>query len=123
MRFRPDLVKGTTPAVILALLAERPMHGYELARAIDERSAGLLRFGQGTLYPVLHRLERDGLIAGRWEAAPGGPDRRVYRLTPDGHGVLAERRAEWQSFVDVIGRFLSPVPTGKRQGISIPVDG
>ena len=106
MRFRAELIRGTTPGLVLALLAECPMHGYELARLIEERSAGALALGQGTLYPVLHRLEREGLIAGRWMERRGGPERRVYRLTPDGHGVLVEHRQEWQAFVEVIGRFL-----------------
>ena len=111
MRFRPELLKGTTPGLVLALLAERPMHGYDLAKAIEERSSGTLAPGQGTLYPTLHRLERNGLIAGQWMAASGGPERRVYRLTPNGRAVLLERRSEWASFAEVIGRFLGPVPT------------
>lgn len=110
MRIRAELLKGTTPAVVLALLAERPMHGYELASAIEERSGGCLALGQGTLYPTLHKLERDGFIAGQWEPRSSGPERRVYRLTTSGHAVLVERRTEWAVFTEVIGRFLGPVP-------------
>lgn len=111
MRYRSELLKGTTPGLVLALLAERPMHGYEVAKEIDERSAGALPLGQGTLYPVLHRLEREGLIAGQWEGRQGGPERRVYRLTPKGQVELIERRTEWRSFSEVIGRFLGAIPT------------
>jgi PadR family transcriptional regulator, regulatory protein PadR len=113
MRVRSALLKGTAPGLVLALLAERPMHGYELAKAIAARSEGALALGQGTLYPALHRLEADGLIAGRWEAQQGGPERRVYRLTPAGHATLVERQAEWASFINVIGRFLQPAPHGE----------
>lgn len=63
-RLRAALLKGTTPGLVLALLAERPRHGYDLARELAARSAGALAPGQGTLYPLLHRLEREGLIAG-----------------------------------------------------------
>lgn len=110
MRLPSQLLKGTTPGLVLALLAERPMHGYDVAQAISRRSAGALAPGQGTLYPLLHRLEREGLIAGSWEARQGGPERRVYRLTPKGEAALADQRAEWARFVQVVGRFLQPEP-------------
>ena len=107
-RVRAELLKGTTPGLVLALLAEQPMHGYDLAREIAKRSAGALAPGQGTLYPLLHRLEREGLIAGSWEARQGGPERRVYRLSPDGAAALAGWRVEWVTFTRVIGQFLAP---------------
>ncbi len=118
MRFSPSLLKGTTPGLILALLAERPMHGYELARTLEERSTGALALGQGVLYPALHRLERDGLIAGAWHAAPNGPERRVYRLTPQGHAALAERQAEWTAFAQAVGRVLQPPPPRSAPDVS-----
>lgn len=107
MRVRAELLKGLTPALVLAVLAERPMHGYGLAKVIAERSAGALTPGQGTLYPVLHRLEREGAVSGAWETRQGGPERRVYRLTPLGHKALAESRAEWEAFGGVVRRFLA----------------
>ncbi len=110
MRVRSALLKGTAPGLVLALLAEQPMHGYELAKAITARSEGALALGQGTLYTALHRLEAEGMIAGQWETQQGGPERRVYRLTPNGQAALAERQAEWASFINVIGRFLQPAP-------------
>lgn len=84
------------------------MHGYELAKAITVRSEGALALGQGTLYPTLHRLEREGVIARRWEPQQGGPERRVYRLTPNGDVALADRRAEWATSIRVVGHFLQP---------------
>ncbi|TAK33601.1 MAG: PadR family transcriptional regulator [Chloroflexota bacterium] len=119
MRFRPELPKGTTPGLVLALLAERAMHGYELAKALEDRSSGVLALGQGTLYPLLHRLEREGLIAGRWETTACGPDRRVYRLTSKGHALLAERRSEWVAFAEVIGRFLGPAPVAEANSTAL----
>ena len=113
MRVRSALLKGTAPGLVLALLTEQPMHGYELAKAITARSEGALSLGQGTLYPILHRLEHEGLIVGQWEAQQGGPERRVYRLTADGQGALAERQAEWASFIRVIDRFLQPSPAAE----------
>lgn len=111
-RVRSALLKGTTPGLALALLAEQPMHGYDLAKEIEARSAGALALGQGTLYPLLHRLEREGLIVGAWEAPQGGPERRVYRLTADGAAALAGWRSEWTTFTHLIGRFLPPAEAG-----------
>lgn len=88
------------------------MHGYDLAKAIEARSAGALAPGQGRLYPLLHRLEREGLIAGSWEARQGGPERRVYRLSSGGAAALAGWRAEWATFTRVICRFLAPGEAG-----------
>ena len=115
MGFRAELLKGTTPGLVLALLAERPMHGYELAKALEERSAGALALGQGVLYPTLHRLEREGLIVGEWLAPSGGPERRVYRLTHTGHAALAQRRAEWAAFSGVVSRVLGTPPAASPQ--------
>ena len=112
-RLRAALLKGTTPGLVLALLAEQPLHGYDLAREIAVRSAGALAPGQGTLYPLLHRLERQGLLIGAWEARQSGPERRVYRLTAEGHTALAACRDEWAIFVRVIGRFLPPQPAAE----------
>lgn len=93
-----DLVKGSTPMMMLSLLAERPMYGYQVAKAIQERTSGALAFKEGTLYPILHALERDGSVEGGWEISPRGRRRKYYHLTAKGRRLLSRRAAEWREF-------------------------
>ena len=99
MRFQRELLKGTTETLILAALQESPSHGYELAERLRRRSEGVFELGEGTLYPLLYKLEARGWIAGKWEAGSGERRRRVYRITPHGKKRLVERTAEWKTLV------------------------
>ena len=93
-----ELLKGSTDSLLLALLVERPMYGYELLRHIEQRSEGYFRMKEGTLYPALHRLEREWLIEAVYRSNPTGQHRRYYAITPKGTDVLARRRTEWRNF-------------------------
>ena len=97
-----ELRKGTASLLLLDLLAARPMYGFELAEALRERTNGVLAFKEGTLYPALHRLEAEGLVAPYWQDSPRGPRRRYYRLTARGRAALDERRAQWRTLVEAI---------------------
>jgi transcriptional regulator len=97
-----ELKKGTADLLVLALLAERPRHGYDLSRLIDQRSEGALRLHLASLYTLLYRLERKGLIAGRWVEKPGERRRRFYRLTPAGRQLLDEEKERWVEFVRAV---------------------
>ena len=99
MRFQRDLLKGTTETLILAVLRDAPSHGYKLVERLRERSEGIFELGEGTLYPLLYKLEDNGLISGKWEAGSGERRRRVYRITPRGRKQLTQRRQEWRSLV------------------------
>jgi DNA-binding PadR family transcriptional regulator len=88
----------------MALEEDRPRHGYEIAKLIGERSDGVLRFHVASLYPLLYRLERRGLIKGQWVEKAGQRRRRYYRLTPAGRKVLAAQRNTWQEFFDALDR-------------------
>lgn len=92
-----ELQKGSTTTLVLSVLSGAPMHGYQMVKELERRSKGLLTFKEGTLYPVLHTLERDGLIVATWEA-DGGRERKVYQLTEQGRGELCRRATEWQEF-------------------------
>jgi PadR family transcriptional regulator len=96
------LKKGTAELLILAQLEEKPNHGYEIARLIDARSRGSVSFHVASLYPILYRLERRGLIAGRWVEKAGQRRRRYYTLTPSGRKVLAEQRRNWSAFMQAV---------------------
>ena len=99
-----ELKRGSTELLILALLEERPRHGYEIARLIDERSDGAITFHVASLYPTLYRLEDRGLIEGRWVERAGQRRRRYYRLTPPGRRCLASQRTAWDSFFLALNR-------------------
>ena len=96
--------KGSAELVILALLDERMRHGYEISRLIEDRSHGALRFNAASLYPILYRLEAEGLIRGRWVEKAGQRRRRYYRLMAKGRQALAARRRDWLEFVRALER-------------------
>lgn len=104
-----ELKKGSAETLILALLEEGPRHGYELAKRIDDRTSGRLSFHVANVYTSLYRLERAGLIAGRWVEKAGQRRRRFYRLTPTGRRELAARRRNWIDFVGAVDLVLRPV--------------
>lgn len=99
-----ELKKGSSELLTLALLEERPRHGYEIRKLIEERSGGVLRLHVATLYPLLYRLEARGWVQGRWLESASRRRRRYYRLTPAGRKVLAAQRNTWREFARAIGR-------------------
>lgn len=99
MRFQRELLKGTTETLILAALQESPSHGYDLIQRLKERSQGIFELGEGTLYPLLYKLEAKGLVAGKWESAGTERRRRVYHTTPKGKKQLGESAVEWKALV------------------------
>jgi PadR family transcriptional regulator PadR len=103
-RVGPDVKKGSAELLVLALVEERARHGYEIGKLIEDRSGGVLRFHIASLYPMLYRLERRGLIQGRWVEKPGQRRRRFYRLTAEGRKVLASHRSRWQEFITALSR-------------------
>lgn len=91
--------KGSADLLILALVDERALHGYDIARHIEDRSEGTLRFTLASLYATLYRLEERGLIRGRWVERAGQRRRRYYRITDQGKQILAAQREEWGRFI------------------------
>jgi PadR family transcriptional regulator PadR len=91
--------KGSADLLILALVDEQALHGYDIARQIDDRSDGTLRFTLASLYATLYRLEERGLIRGRWVERAGQRRRRYYRITDNGKKILAAQREEWARFI------------------------
>lgn len=110
MRFDRELLKGNTATVVLAILDEGPLHGYQIAKEMRRRSGDALELGQGVLYPILHRLEDRGLIAGEWEQSTGTPSRKRYALTDKGRGELHSRRTEWHAFAKAMAQVLEQAP-------------
>jgi transcriptional regulator len=100
----PDIQKGSAEMILLALLEARQRHGYELAKMIEAQSESRLQFHVASLYPMLYRLERKGLVEGRWVEKAGERRRRYYRLTVAGRKELAEQRKSWREFVGALNR-------------------
>src|SRR5262252_6482525 len=99
-----ELKKGSAELLILSLVDGRARHGYEIAKLIEERSQGALKFQVASLYPLLYRLEARGWIAGTWIERDGARRCRYYKLTPAGRKMLAQQRAGWQRFVEAVAR-------------------
>ncbi len=99
MRFESQLLKGIAPAVVLQILSRGPMYGYELCQAIEQRSKEILSLGKGTLYPLLYNLEAKKLIAGKWEKAESGRNRRYYSITSQGKVELNKQKAQLTELV------------------------
>ncbi len=105
---RRELVKGNIDSLLLCLIAQQPMYGYQIIKEIDKRSEGYFKFKEGTLYPALHRLERAGLILGRWQVLPSGQQRKYYHITEKGFSTLAEKRGQWQEFLTAMNLIIQP---------------
>ena len=97
-----ELKKGTTPMLILSLLEAEQRHGYELSKLLEQKTRGVVRVHAASLYPLLYRLEKQGLIEGRWVEKAGERRRRFYRLTRDGRRQLESQRQSWKEFAEAI---------------------
>jgi PadR family transcriptional regulator PadR len=93
----PGIKRGTAELAVLSVLEDGPLHGYEMARRIEEQTQGSLRFTLASLYPLLYKLEKRGWVRGAWEISDTGRRRRCYRLTAEGKKKLAPIRAEWSA--------------------------
>ncbi len=100
---RGETLKGHLDLLVLAVLAEGPLHGYAVIEALRDRSGHAFDVPEGTIYPVLHRLERAGLLASDWDASTGRR-RRTYRLNDSGRGALELERTAWNEFAAAVGR-------------------
>lgn len=101
-----DRLRGHLEAMILAILEREPAHGFDVVKKLEARGEGALQMREGTIYPVLYRMEASGLIQAQWdnsEEGRKGPRRKVYSLTRKGQRQLAQGRQEWQQFVQVVG--------------------
>lgn len=97
MEIGKDLVAASSTPLILSILADGESYGYAIVKRVGELSDGTLQWTEGMLYPLLHRLERQGHIEGRWGAAESGRKRKYYRVTKSGRAHLADQRRQWQA--------------------------
>ena len=110
---RLELLQGTLDMLILKTLLFGPAHGHGIASFIGRTTGDLLTVEHGSLYPALHRLERDGYISAKWEKAPDrNREFKYYRITAAGRKQLAAEHSKWNDLVRAIGRVMRPVPEG-----------
>jgi PadR family transcriptional regulator, regulatory protein PadR len=102
--YSKELLKGAADTLVLSAFADSDKYGYQVVKELERRSEGFFALKEGTLYPILHRLEKQGLLAGRWERMPNGSERRYYCLTGKGRRALSDKLDEWQTFVQAVGR-------------------
>jgi PadR family transcriptional regulator len=96
--------KGSAELLVLSLLEDQPRHGYDISKLIQIRSGGALQFHVTSLYPLLHRLEKQGLVEGLWVEKADQRRRRYYSLTTPGRNMLRSKQKSWKDFVAVISR-------------------
>jgi PadR family transcriptional regulator PadR len=106
MPARFDLPQGTLDLLILKVVALGPVHGYAIARRLQQVSRDVVQVPQGSLYPALHRLENRGLLVADWKQTEGGRDARFYRLTRKGRARLAAETEGWQRLTEAVGLIL-----------------
>jgi DNA-binding PadR family transcriptional regulator len=106
---RPEALKGHLDALLLAVIADGPAHGYAIIEELKRRSAGAVALAEGTAYPALHRLEKAGLVDSRWSTdAPRR--RRVYEITDRGRRALGAEREQWRTFTAAVESIFEGTP-------------
>lgn len=103
--YDPQLLKGVLSLLLLRLLAERESYGYEVVQRL--REVGLSGISEGTVYPALARLEREGRVSARLASSSAGPARKYYQPTPDGHSALTAGTANWQALANLVNAVLT----------------
>jgi len=105
-RLRKQTLDGNVETLVLTILEAGPSYGYRIVKELAERSEGILSLGEGTIYPVLYRLEERKIISAKWHLSENGRQRKYYRLTAKGRRVLAGNRQQWQMLVSVMEKVL-----------------
>jgi DNA-binding PadR family transcriptional regulator len=112
MASKHNLLKGSSNSLLLCLLEQQPMYGYQIVKELEARSQGYFKFKEGTLYPSLHRLENSGLITGKWQMLPNGRQRRYYSITAKGITRLAQEKIRWHDFLNAVNQIIQKEPSG-----------
>lgn len=110
MKLSKKTLDGNMETFLLAALTDGPSYGYQLVQDINAKAPGLLKTGEGTIYPVLHRLEKRQLIQSSWSTGETGRQRRYYRITTRGKRALSANRLQWAALAKVMRAVLNPTP-------------
>lgn len=110
MKVEKSLLSGSTPMLVLSLLKDGDKYGYEMVEELSKRSDQTFELKEGTLYPLLHTLEKNGLVSSYTKEGPGGRERKYYRLTEDGRGELEHKTQEWRLFTEKVNAVIGAAP-------------
>jgi PadR family transcriptional regulator PadR len=99
MSERHDINKSSIDSLLLSLISEQPLYGYQMIKDLDGRSQGYFKFKEGTLYPALHKLEKSGMVEGKWQTLTSGQKRKYYHITEKGLEALKIKRNSWIEFL------------------------
>lgn len=110
MKTGNSLLSGSTPLLVLSLLKDGDKYGYQMADELAERSDHTFELKEGTLYPLLHAMEKEGLVKSYKKEAPGGRERKYYTLTESGREKLEEKTKEWRLFSEKVNAVIGAVP-------------
>lgn len=105
MKIGKEMLKGSTGTLILTLLQERPLYGYELIKELEQRSQGVFSLKEGTLYPILHAMESEHWVEAYWQEVDGR-NRKYYRIMEEGQQKLQEKKSEWRLFKGAVDAVL-----------------
>jgi len=108
------LMAASTRPIILAILSRSEDYGYRIIQTVKEASGGAIEWTDGMIYPVLQRMEMDGLIASRWKLSAGNRPRRYYTITGEGREALAAEFVGWRSVWRALNRFMAPLPAAEQ---------
>ncbi|RXI37964.1 PadR family transcriptional regulator [Clostridium tetani] len=106
MDFNKELIKGSTETLILSLIKEEPMYGYQIIKELEKKSTGVFLLKEGTLYPILHGLEEKKVVESFWHKGDNGRKRKYYRLTKRGEEYFKEKQKEWDFFKNAVDNVL-----------------
>jgi DNA-binding PadR family transcriptional regulator len=104
---KKELMKGSVDSLLLSLINQQPMYGYQILKELEKRSQGYFKFKEGTLYPALHRLEESSLIEGKWQTLSNNRQRRYYYITDKGRQRLATSMSQIQDFLTALNLILN----------------
>lgn len=105
--FSNDVIKGNMSLILLSSLVEGEKYGYEITKTVYNLTNGTIQLKEGSLYPALHKLEKQGMVEGYWvQQEHGKPDRKYYRITDDGHKAVHQEKEKWKLYMDIMGRVI-----------------
>ncbi|HBC93124.1 MAG TPA: PadR family transcriptional regulator [Pelotomaculum sp.] len=109
MKIDKELMKGSTSILILSLLDKEDMYGYKITQELKKASKNVFELKEGTLYPMLHRLENEKAIESFWFDADNGKRRKYYKITKEGRKLLMHKKAEWQTYINAVNSVIGDV--------------
>ena len=107
MNIKKELSKGSSSLLVLSVLGQGDMYGYQIIKEIESRSEYVFSLKEGTLYPILHAFEKDGLVTSYWLGGDGARKRKYYRITDKGQRILSKTKEDWRSYSEAVNKVVT----------------